>query len=77
MDGACSTYGDERGIYRFWFLIGKPEGKRPFGRSRRRGEDHIKMDVQEAGCGVDCIDPAQDRESWRALVIAVVNLRVP
>ena len=60
----------------FWW--GKPEGKRPFGRPKRRGEDNIKMDLQEVGCGgMDWIELAQDRDRWRALVNAVMNLRVP
>ena len=59
-------------------LVGKPEGKRPFGRPRRRWEDNIKMDLQAVGCGgMDWIDLAQDRDRWRALVNAVMNLRVP
>jgi len=57
---------------------GKPEGKRPLGRSRRRWEDNIKMDIQEMGCGgMDWIDLAKHRDRWRALVKAVMNLRVP
>jgi len=60
----------------FWW--GKPEGKRRLGRPRRRWEDNIKMDLQEVGCGsMDCIELAQDRDRWRALVNAVMNLRVP
>ena len=62
----------------YWVLVGKPEGKRPFGRPRRRWEDNIKMDLQEVGCGaMDWIELAQDRDRWRALVNAVMNLRVP
>ena len=59
-------------------LVGKPEGKRPLGRPRRRWEDNIKMDLWEVGCeGMDWIDMAQDRDTWRALVNAVMNLRDP
>ena len=58
--------------------MGKLEGKRPLGRSRRRWEDNITMDLQEVGCGsTDWIDLAQDRDMWRALVNAVMNLQVP
>ena len=58
--------------------MGKPEGKRPLGRSRHRWEGNIKMDLQEVGCaGIDWIELAQDRDSWQALVNAVMNLRVP
>jgi len=68
--------GEERGVYRV--LVGEPEGRRPLGRPRRRWVDNIRMDVQEVGCGyMDCIGLAQDRDSWRALVSAVMNLRVP
>jgi hypothetical protein len=63
-------------VYRF--LVGKPEGKRPLGRLRGRWEDNIKADIQEVGCGaMDWIGLAQDRDSWRALVNEVMNLRVP
>ena len=59
-------------------LVGKPEGKRPLGRPRRRWEDNIKKDLQEVGggCG-DWMELAQDRDRWRALVSTVMNLRVP
>jgi len=57
--------------------VGKPVGKRPIGRHRRRWKDNIKMDHQEVGCGgMDWIELAQDRDKWRALVNAVMNLRV-
>jgi hypothetical protein len=75
MGGACGTYG-ERGVFRV--LVGKPEGKRPLGMSSRRWEDNIKMNLQEVGCGgMEWFDMAQDRDRWRALVTAVMNLRVP
>ena len=68
--------GEERGVYRV--LVGKPEGKRPLGRPRRRWVDNIRMDLQEVECGhVDRIGLAQDRDRWRTLVSAVMNLRVP
>jgi hypothetical protein len=58
--------------------VGKPEGKRPLGRRRLRCEDNIKIDLQEVGCrGMDWIDQAQDKDRWRALVNAVMNLRAP
>ena len=59
-------------------FVGKPEGKTPLGRPRRRWEDNIKMDLQEVGCGsMDWIELAQDRDRWRGIVNAVMNLRVP
>ena len=58
--------------------MGKPDGKRPLGRFRRRWEENIKMDLQEVGCGnIDWIEQAQDRDRWRALVNAVMNLLFP
>jgi hypothetical protein len=69
-------FGERRGVYRV--LVGKPEGKKPVVRPRRRWEDNIKMDLQEVGCGgMDWIGLAQDRDRWRALVNVVMNLRVP
>jgi hypothetical protein len=68
--------GEGRVVYRV--LVGKPEGKRPLGRPRCRWEDNVRMDFQEVGCGCgDWIGLAQDRDTWRALVSAVRNLRVP
>jgi len=64
------------GVYRV--LVGKPEGRRPLGRLRCRWVDNIRMDLQEVGCGyMDWIGLAQDRERWRTLLSAVMNLRVP
>jgi hypothetical protein len=65
-----------RGVYRV--LVGRPEGRRPLGRPRRRWEDNIRMDLREVGCGfVDWMELVQDRDRWRALVSAVMNLRAP
>ena len=74
--GHVAHMGEERGLHRV--LMGKPEGKRPLGRPRRRWVDNIRMDLQELGCGyMDWIELAQDRDRWRTLVSAVMNLRVP
>jgi len=74
--GHVARMGEGRGVYRF--LVGKPEERRPLGRLRCRWEDNIRMDLQEVGCGyVDWMELAQDRDRWRALVSAVMNLRVP
>jgi hypothetical protein len=75
MGGACSADREENGVYRV--VVGNPEEKIPLGRPRRRWEDNFKMDLQEVGCGsMDWIGLAQDRDRWRALVNAVINLRV-
>jgi hypothetical protein len=68
--------GEERWVHRV--SVGKPEGKRPLGRPRRRWEDNIKMDIEEVGGGRgDWMELVQDRDRWRALVNTVKNLRVP
>jgi hypothetical protein len=68
--------GEKRNVYRL--LVGKPEGKRPLGRPRRRWMDNIKMDLSERGLDVvDWIGLTQDRYRWRALVNSVMDLRVP
>jgi len=68
--------GEERGVYRV--LVGKAEGRRPLGRPRRRWVGNIRMDLQEVGCGYkDWNGLDQDRDRWRTLVSAVMNLRVP
>ena len=74
--GHVAHMGEERAVY--MVLVEKPEGKRPLGRPRRRWVDNIRMDLQEVGYGhVEWIGLAQDRDRWRKLVSAVMNLRVP
>ena len=76
MGGACGPYGGRGRSIRV--LVGKPEGRRPLGRPRRRWEDNIRMDLQGVVLGYeDWIVLAQDRDRWGALVCAVRNLRVP
>jgi len=73
--GHVARMGEERGAYRV--LVGKPEGRRPPGRPRRRWVNTIRMDLQDVGCGyMDWIGLAQDRNRWRKLVSAVMNFRV-
>jgi len=74
--GHSACMGEERGVYRV--LVGKPEGKRPLGKPRRKWVDNIRMDLQEVGCGyMEWIGLAQDKNRWRTFVSAVKNLRVP
>jgi hypothetical protein len=75
MGRGCSKNGEKRNAYRIF--VGKPEGKIPLGRPRRRWVGSIKMDLTEIGCDVYWIDMAQDRDQWRALVNTVLNLGVP
>jgi hypothetical protein len=73
--GHVARMAEERGVYRV--LMGKPEGRRPVGRPRRRWVDNIRMDLQDVGCGyMDWIGLAQDRDRWRTLVSAVMNLGI-
>jgi hypothetical protein len=75
MGASCKRYWESRDAYRV--LVGKPEGMRQLGRQGRKWEDNIKMDLREVGWGgIDWIDLAQDRDRWRALANAVMNLRV-
>ena len=68
--------GERRGVYRV--LVGKPEGKRPLGRTRCRWADNIKMDLQEVECGcTDGIELVANRDRWQTFVNAVMNLRIP
>ena len=74
--GHVACMGEERVVYRV--LVGKPEGRRPLGRPWRRWVGNIRMDLQEVGCGyMDWIGLVQDRDRWRTLVSAVMNLWVP
>jgi len=73
--GHVARMGEGRGVHTV--LVGKPEGKRPLGRPRRRWEDNIKMDLREVGGVGDWMELAKDRDRWRALVNMVMNFRVP
>ena len=73
--GHAARVREKRGVYRV--LVGKPKGRRPFGRPRHRWEDNNKIDLQEVGCeGIDWIELAQVRDGWQALVNAVMNVWV-
>jgi len=74
--GHVARTGESRGVKRV--LVGKPQGKRLLGKNRHRWENNIKIKLQEVGCGsIVCIELALDRDRWRALLNAVMNLRVP
>ena len=74
--GYVARMGEDRGLCRVF--VEKPDGKRPLGRPRRRWVDNIRIDLQEVGCGyMDWIGLAHDRDGWRTLVSAVMNVRVP
>jgi len=74
--GHVARMGEKREVYRVF--LGKPEGRRPLGKPRRRSVDNIRMDLQEVECGyMDWIGLAQDRDKWRTLVSAVMKLRIP
>ena len=76
MGWACSAFGERRGLNSV--LVGKPEGRRPLGRPMRRWEDNFKIDLQEVECVyMEWIRMAQDRDRWRTLVNAVMNIRAP
>jgi hypothetical protein len=76
IDGACSAYGERRGVYRV--LVGKREGERPLGRPKRRWEDNTKMGFKGIDVGgMDWIELASDKNWWRTCVKEVMNLRVP
>jgi len=76
MEGHVQRMWKRRGVYRV--LVGKPAGRRPMGRPRRRWVDNIKMDLQDVECGgMDWIELTRGRDRWRELVNAVMNLRVP
>jgi len=74
--GNVARMGERRSVY--WVLVGKRKGRRPLGRPRHKWEDNIKMNLQEVVCGgMDWIEVARDRDNWRVLMTAVMNLRVP
>ena len=76
MDRACSQNGECKSTFKI--VTGKPTGKRPLGRPRRRWEDNIRLDIEEISINAgNWVDSAQDRNNWRALVNAALNLQVP